>query len=198
MQTSIVAVGLLGWLTYCVLSAGAQTPDLGTSASLHGRRPFPADNAWNTPINQLSVDTNSDTLINSIGRNRPLHPDFGANDNGGPFGIPYVVVAGSTPRVPLSFDYADESDPGPYPIPPNASIEGGPTAQGDRHVLVIDRDHWKLYELYRRLSHRRRLESRLRRGPRPELGCPRVRRAGLRRMRRGCPSSPDWSATMKL
>jgi hypothetical protein len=94
------------------------------------------------------VDPNSDALIASIGLGKGLHPDFGANWDGGPFGIPYVVVAGSTARVPVSFDYADESDPGPYPIPPDAPIEGGPESDGDRHVLVIDRDNWMLYELF--------------------------------------------------
>jgi hypothetical protein len=68
--------------------------------------------------------------------------------NGSPIGIPYVVVSGSQEKVPVSFYYASESDPGPYPIPPDAPVEGGPTATGDRHVLVIDRDNWILYELF--------------------------------------------------
>jgi hypothetical protein len=67
---------------------------------------------------------------------------------GAPNGIPYVVVAGSQAKVPVTFQYDDESDPGPYPIPADAPIEGGPNGSGDRHVLVIDRDAWKLYELY--------------------------------------------------
>ena len=58
------------------------------------------------------------------------------------------MVPGSQPRVPVSFQYADESDPGPYPIPPDAPIEGGPKGKGDRHVLVLDRDKWRLYELW--------------------------------------------------
>lgn len=122
--------------------------DLGPGASLKGNRPFPMDNPWNTPIDKDPVDPNSSVLINSIGLTTGMHPDFGANWDGGPFGIPYIVVDGKTPKVPVSFDYADESDPGPYPIPPNAPIEGGPNSTGDRHVLVIDRDNWKLYELY--------------------------------------------------
>ncbi len=60
---------------------------------------------------------------------------------------PYVVVPGTQPKVPVKFEYADESDPGPYPIPRDAPIEGGEKSQGDRHVLVIDRDHGRLYEL---------------------------------------------------
>ena len=127
---------------------GGGGPGLGPNASLEGRRPFPADNPWNTPVDQDPVDSNSDTLIASIGLTRGLHPDFGANYNGGPFGIPYIVVGGTTPAVSVTFDYADESDPGPYPIPADAPIEGGAASGGDRHVLVIDRDHWKLYELF--------------------------------------------------
>ena len=127
---------------------GGGGPGLGPNASLEGRRPFPADNPWNTPVDQDPVDPNSDTLIASIGLTRGLHPDFGANYNGGPFGIPYIVVGGTTPAVSVTFDYADESDPGPYPIPTDAPIEGGAASGGDRHVLVIDRDHWKLYELF--------------------------------------------------
>lgn len=123
-------------------------PDLGVNADLHGRRPFPDDNPWNTPVDGMPVDPNSDALIASIGLIVGLHPDFGANYNGGPFGIPYVVVSGGTRGVQVTFDYADESDPGPYPIPPDAPIEGGAASGGDRHVLVVDRDHWKVYELY--------------------------------------------------
>jgi len=123
-------------------------PALGINASLHGKRVLPADNPWNEPIDNRPVDARSDTLLASIGLEGTLHADFGANWKGVPFGIPYVVVAGNTPRVPVTFQYADESDPGPYPIPPNAPIEGGPSAGGDRHLLVIDRDAWKLYELF--------------------------------------------------
>lgn len=124
------------------------TPSLGVNASLNGSRPFPDDNAWNTAIDQAPVDPNSAALIASIGADKGLHPDFGANYNGSPFGIAYVVVAGTQPGVPVTFDYDDESDPGPYPVPANAPIEGGASSGGDRHVLVVDRDHWKLYELY--------------------------------------------------
>jgi hypothetical protein len=127
---------------------GASAPGLGVNASLQGARPFPDDNPWNTPIDQEPVDPDSDLFIDSIGRTASLHPDFGADWNGGPFGIPYIVVSGDTPAVPVSFQYADESDPGPYPIPPDAPIEGGAASQGDRHILVIDRDHWKSYELF--------------------------------------------------
>lgn len=99
-------------------------------------------------MDQLPTDPQSDQLIASIGAADPLHPDFGANWNGGPFGIPYIVIDSTTRTVPVSFSYDDESDPGPYPIPTNAPIEGGAGSSGDRHVLVIDRDRWILYELF--------------------------------------------------
>ncbi|HMS55492.1 MAG TPA: hypothetical protein PKA27_08840, partial [Fimbriimonadaceae bacterium] len=125
-------------------SSNIAQSQLGINADLSGRRPFPANNPWNTPIDGEPVDPNSETLIDSIGRWDAFHPDFGANWNGGPFGIPYIVVSGDTPRVPVTFEIDEESDPGPYPIPPNAPIEPA----SDRHVLVLDRDNWKLYELY--------------------------------------------------
>lgn len=113
---------------------------------------FPADNIWNTPIDTLPVDPYSDAYINTIGATKSLKGDFGSGiwppDTGGPIGIPFITVAGSQPKVNVTFDYDDESDPGPYPVPANAPIEGGPYADGDRHVLVIDRDNCKLYELF--------------------------------------------------
>ena len=87
-------------------------------------------------------------MIASIGLNNGLHPDFGANYNGGPFGIPYVLVKGTQAKVGMIFDYPGESDPGPYPVPADAPIECGSSSTGDRHVLVIDKDNWMLYELF--------------------------------------------------
>jgi hypothetical protein len=128
----------------------ASTPELGSGASLHGRLPFPADNPWNQDISTMPVDPNSGNLIASIGLGTGLHPDFGTVYNGAPNGIPYVVVSGMQPLVPINYTaYGDESDPGPYPVPPGSPIEGGSNSTGDRHILVIDRDNWKLYELYR-------------------------------------------------
>jgi len=125
----------------------AGNPGLGAGASLDGRRPFPTDNWWNTDISSQPVDPASATLIAACGL-RNLHPDFGTVWNGAPNGIPYIVVAGNQPEVPVFFLYDAESDPGPYPIPGDAPIEGGPLSDGDRHVLVVDRDNWKLYELF--------------------------------------------------
>jgi hypothetical protein len=119
------------------------TTALGDNASLLGRLPFRADNAWNTRIDTASVDPNSANLIASIGLGTGLHPDFGTI-----YGIPYRIVSGTTTPRAIAFSVADESDAGPYPIPLDAPVEGGATSTGDRHVLVIDRDHWKLYELY--------------------------------------------------
>lgn len=88
-------------------------------------------------------------MIASIGREDTVHADFGSGTyNGGPIGIPYTVVKRSQRKVPVSFDYDEESDRGKYPIAPKAPIEGGPNADGDRHVLVVDRDRCRLYELY--------------------------------------------------
>ncbi len=130
-------------------AAWAQNVALGPNASLGGRRVFSAQDPWNQDVSRAAVDPRSDTLIASIGAAKPLHPDFGTVYAGAPNGIPYVVVPGTQRHVPVKFYYADESDRGPYPIPPNAPIEGGPNSKGDRHVLVIDRDHWKLYEMYK-------------------------------------------------
>jgi hypothetical protein len=129
-------------------AAPARKPDLGVNASLHGWRPFPPTDPWNTRVDSMPVDPSSNTLVSSIGREKSLHPDFGTVYDGHPNGIPYVVVSGQQPKVPVTFEYADESDPGPYPIPPNAPIEGGAQSQGDRHILVIDRDNLRLYELF--------------------------------------------------
>jgi hypothetical protein len=118
------------------------------SGSFGGRQFFPADNAWNADISAMPVDSNSATLIAGCGAGSPLHPDFGTVYDGAPNGIPYVIVHGTQPAVPVSFGYASESDPGPYPIPPYAPIEGGPSGTGDRHVLVVDIDHWMLYEMW--------------------------------------------------
>jgi hypothetical protein len=129
--------------------ASLPLPDLGAGASLRGKRVFPGDNAWNEDISGLAVDPNSANLIASIGLNTGLHPDFGTVWAGAPNGIPYVVVSGTQQKVPITFTaYGSESDAGPYPVPPDAPIEGGPNGTGDRHAIVIDRDNWKLYELF--------------------------------------------------
>jgi hypothetical protein len=117
--------------------------------TLAGCRVFPSNNIWNAPVDSLPVDENSDAYVDTIGAAENVHADFGSGTwDGGPIGIPYIDVSGGQPRVAVSFDYADESDPGPYPIPDDAPIEGGSQSTGDRHVLVLDRDNCVLYELF--------------------------------------------------
>jgi hypothetical protein len=120
----------------------------GVGPTLGGCAVLPADNIWNTRVDSLPVSAMSASYVASIGGSTGLHPDFGTVYNGAPNGIPFVIVPGSQPRVPVSFTYADESDPGPYPVPPSAPIEGGPNSTGDRHVLVVDSGNCTLYELY--------------------------------------------------
>lgn len=123
--------------------AGAQdkelSPDVGVNASLRGRRPFPDDNPWNQDISKEPVDPMSDRMVRAIGADRTLVPDFGNFFSG----KPYNVVSGNQPKVPVVFDYASESDPGPYPIPPDAAMQ----SDSDHHVLVVDKDNWILYEM---------------------------------------------------
>jgi hypothetical protein len=102
------------------------------------------DNIWNTRIDGLPLHERSSAYIASIGPDTSLHPDFGTIWEGAPIGIPYTTVPGDHPKVPVAFDYEDESDPGPYPIPPNPPIEAG----SDRHILIVDREHCILYELF--------------------------------------------------
>ena len=113
---------------------------------------FPGDNIWNTPINDLPVAANSATYIDTIGRNTTFHPDFGAGEwppgSGAPIGIPFITVPGSQAKVNVTFRYDDQSDVGPYPVPANAPIEGGPNSDGDRHILMVDQDNCTLYELF--------------------------------------------------
>ncbi|HLY83177.1 MAG TPA: hypothetical protein VKQ71_09325 [Acidimicrobiales bacterium] len=110
---------------------------------------FPADSFWHADVSELPVEAKSATYIASAGAAAPVHADFGSGTwNGAPIGIPYNVVAGTQSPVTIRFGYSGESDAGPYPIPVNALIEGGPSSTGDRHVLVVDKDACRLSELY--------------------------------------------------
>ena len=114
----------------------------GQAPTIAGCQVFPNDNPWNQDISGLPVDPNSSTYLASMNASTThLHPDFGSNPT---YGIPYIVVPGSQPLVPMTFQYANESDPGPYPFPPNAPVEAG----SDRHVLVIDSGNCHLYETF--------------------------------------------------
>jgi len=130
---------ILGTLT-CPGSTGSNAPQLA------GCQIFPADNPWNRDVSNDPVDPNSSNYIAHMnGNTKFLHPDFGSNPT---YGIPFVVVPSTETKVPMTFDYSSDSDPGPYPIPLDAPIEGGSNSTGDRHILVLDKDHCKLYETW--------------------------------------------------
>ncbi len=123
-----------------LLLAGATT-----SPRIAGCPVFPSDNAWNRRVDRLPVAAHSRAIVDSIGADTGLHADFGSGLwDGAPIGIPITVVRATVPRSRVRFDYADESDRGPYPIPANVKIEGG----GDRHALIVDTSTCTLYELY--------------------------------------------------
>jgi len=110
---------------------------------------FPATSVWNKPVDRLPVRKDSRTIVNAIGADLRVHADFGSGLwDGGPIGIPITVVDSSTTPSSVGFSYADESDPGPYPIPDDVAVEGGPDATGDRHAIIVDRDSCTLYELF--------------------------------------------------
>ncbi len=160
----VVVVAVLAWSL--VATALAQAPVRG--GALPAPLPlFPPGNWWNSDVSAAPADPNSGSFIAFIGLTRGMHPDFGGDsgDSSSPiYGMPYIVVSGSQPLVPVAFDYEDESDSGApgraagYPIPEEAKteqkwIEGGlagsdPNADGDRHMLIVDRDNRILFELY--------------------------------------------------
>jgi len=118
-----------------IVNAGTQTTA--------GCAIFPANNVWNTPVDTLPVDANSAAYVQTIGAAAGLHPDFSSTG----FGMPFIAAPGTQPPVAVSFIDSAESDPGPYPIPPNAPIEGGANSTGDRHVLALNTGNCKLYEM---------------------------------------------------
>jgi hypothetical protein len=126
---------------------GAGTP--GTPPKVGGCSIFPADNAWNQDVSKLPVRAGSATYvanITSAGKTN-LHPDFGG---GGAYGIPFVVVPATEPKRAVNYTaYGDESDPGPFPIPPTAPVEGGAASDGDRHVIALQQGTCRVYELGR-------------------------------------------------
>jgi hypothetical protein len=124
----------------------APTPPAATTGTMLAGCPmYPADNEWNRVISADPVDPSSDTYIAYMHATSHLHADFGSDTS---YGIPWTTIRGTQPTVPMTFTYADESDPGPYPIPPAAPVEGPPGSTGDRHVLVLDTDNCKLYETF--------------------------------------------------
>ena len=131
----------------CSNATTGGSTDFSTSPVISGCPVFPTNNPWNTEISNFCVDSNSSAYINSINQDKQfLHADFGSNPD---YGIPYVVVPGNQQFVPILFtEFPDESDPGSYPVPPDAPIEGGSNSTGDRHVLTLDSGNCMLYELY--------------------------------------------------
>ncbi|HEX4760280.1 MAG TPA: hypothetical protein VH256_05740 [Thermoleophilaceae bacterium] len=144
----IASLGAAAALAAAVLAAG-QLASGHPLASARRCPVFPKSNQWNLPVDKLPLAGNSAAMVRSIGIDRPVHADFGSgNYNGGPIGIPYITVSGRAHKTRVSFDYSDESDKGPYPIPKNVPIEGGRNASGDRHAIIVDRSRCRLYELY--------------------------------------------------
>jgi hypothetical protein len=129
-------------------TAAAATPGGAPPPRIAGCQVLPADNAFNQRVDRLPVARDSRAIIARIGLGDPVHPDFGTRYDGAPNGIPYAVVSGTQPRVPVRFHDASQSDPGPYPIPRDVPIEGGAHPTGDRHVIVLDRSSCTDYELY--------------------------------------------------
>ena len=110
---------------------------------------FPADNVWNTPITGLSVDSHSaEWLKHMAAGSTYLHPDYGPGGGSSPYGIPWQVTRAHPRLVHIRFQYADQSNRGPYPFAANTPIEGGANANGDRHALMVDPATCKLYELF--------------------------------------------------
>jgi hypothetical protein len=141
-----------------LLAAAALAPGFAASSKTTGSRPrsglapneyscpiLPASNALNRDISHAPVDPSSARYIAAIGAGGHLHPDLGTNPS---YGIPYVVVGSNQPKVPIRFtEYGEESNPGPYPVPGNAPVEGA-GEMGDRHVLVLQKGSCRLYELF--------------------------------------------------
>lgn len=147
MKRLVLIFALTATLALLTVSPAFADPTL-----VGGCQVFPETNHWNLDISGADVHDDSDEIIAAINGfngndSDKVHPDFGGGVNDW-YGIPWITVSGTQKKVPVTFDYDDESDPGPYPIPPTAPVEGGPGADGDQHVIVIDTDNCVLYETY--------------------------------------------------
>ncbi len=147
------ADSLIGW------GSPEWLPVAGSFGSLPGTGPgsncptFPADNIWNARVDALPVHSRSAQYVSHIGASATVHADLGSGvwppGSTSPIGIPYVVVGAGQPDVPIQFtSWPGESDPGPYPVPGNAPVEGGLSSSGVRHVIVVDSADCMLYELF--------------------------------------------------
>ncbi len=129
--------------------ARQQVPESTTVPGAPDCPMFPADNVWNTDIAKLPVDSHSKAWLRSMDAGSTfLHPDFGPNPGGFPYGIPYNIVGNKHKLVHITFTYASQSNKGPYPFGPGTLIEGGKNASGDRHAIMVNRDTCTLYELW--------------------------------------------------
>jgi hypothetical protein len=142
-RPSLLKMVLLGITAAPIIALAGPDQDLGDF------KVFPDDNVWKWDVSGYQVHPNSAGFIASVGASTNLHPDFGTVWQGAPIGIPYLVVTSTQPLIPVVYtDFGDESDPGPFPIPLTAAIEGGAASDGDRHVITVDRDRKILCELY--------------------------------------------------
>jgi hypothetical protein len=142
----LVAAALVALATVVAVSAGAATSTYPLGSGTGGCPVFPQSNPWHEKVANLPVSPLSSEYIASIGANLDLHPDFGHERS---YGIPYALVPADQPKVTIHFTaYGDQSNPGPYPIPPGAPVEGGQHASGDRHVIVLQEGTCMLYELW--------------------------------------------------
>ncbi len=154
-QTGRALVFAAAMTAVLMVNSPAVGRNRGAPPQIEGCPLFPADHVLNARIDALPVHARSADYVASIGANTGLHPDFGTVYQGAPIGIPFIVVPETQAVVPIRTapsGYPDQNDSGPMPIPPGAPIEGagGPNAQdGDRHVLVLQRNTCKLFELGR-------------------------------------------------
>jgi hypothetical protein len=149
-SAALAAFALVAAVAFAIsgfgLIAEAKKKSVKTTTKIAHCPVFPASNAWNKDVSKLPVNPNSAAYIGSIGLSDHLHPDFGSGHYGD-YGIPFKVVSRKQKKVPIHFTaYGDESDKGPYPIPPKVHVEGG--GAGDSHVIVLQKGSCKLYELY--------------------------------------------------
>lgn len=152
----------LAFVAFVAATLGAALGVQAREPAIGGCPVFPADNIWNTRVDDLPVHRRSDAYVASIGAKASLKPDFGAGlYEGAPIGIPFAIVPAGQPAVAIHYKpfgdeteaYPDESDPGPFPIPADAPIEGGAQATGDRHVLVVQQGSCTLIELYKAVAN---------------------------------------------
>ena len=159
---------------------------------------FPATSAWNQRVDTLPVAPDSARLVASIGLDAGLHADFGSGLwNGGPIGIPFDVVTRKTPRSHVSFQYADESNRVRYPIPRTVHVEGGRGSTGDRHALLLDGMHASCTSSTPSTRSRAAAGAPARERSGTCARTPCGLRAGRRRTRPGCRSSPASPATTR-